>query len=632
VTERVHAVIGTAGHIDHGKTMLVKALTGKNTDTLREEQERGITIDIDFAPLVFPDGTVAGVVDVPGHERFIRNMVAGAAGIDGALIVVDVNEGLMPQTYEHLAILQLLGVQRAVVALTKVDLADGELVDVARDMVTDALFQTPFADSPIVGTSVKTGAGIEELRAALYELVQNCEGRDAGGAFRLPVDKVFSIPGFGTVVSGTIWRGQVKTGDDLEVLPGRHDSRVRGLQVHGAAVPFSVAGTRTALNLTGVEKADLYRGCVVAAPGTLTETNLLDARIQLLPDSSWRLRHRSPVHVHLGTAEAVGTILLLEGDELEPGSETLVQIRLNRTIVADTFDRFILRSYSPVTTIGGGHVINPSPQRLYRRKRQYILSMLEKQDNNGPYQRLLNLLQHGAKSSEEIAAQLGLASGEAGALLAEAEESGEAMKLPGGWIGTDWVNSVLQHLEETLWELHRKNRFLKRLSRAWLLTSAEAGMRQRDALWLLEEGERRGLWQSSGASIRATTWEVHLAQDEEEMLQAMLMSLRTAGLQPSSTEELVKPFPKRDRVAAALLKYAAQCEEAVEVADGQWFYGDVVRAAQDQLRALYAERGPFTVAEARDTLHSNRKTTLLLLEYLDAHKFTTRKGDLRSVN
>ncbi|QQE79465.1 selenocysteine-specific translation elongation factor [Alicyclobacillus sp. SO9] len=647
MTER-HVVIGTAGHIDHGKTMLVQALTGKNTDRLQEEQNRGISIDIDFAPLRFSDATVAGIVDVPGHERFVRNMVAGAAGIDGALVVVDVNEGLMPQTYEHLAILQLLGVTQGVVALTKVDLADSDLTQIAVDVIQESLADTPFFESPIVPVSAKTGQGLEALKEALYQLVQSCETRDASGAFRLPIDKVFSVPGFGTVVSGTIWRGQINTGDSVELLPGGKEARVRGIQVHGEKVQAAKAGQRAALNLTGVDKHELRRGFTASAFGTLHETQLIDAKVHVLDGREKAVEHRERVHFHLGTSEAIGTLLLLEDDVLTAGSEAYVQIQLDRPVVCDTLDFFVLRSYSPVTTIGGGRVIDVAPTRLHRRKRSNVLEMLSERDSDSPQQRLLAIL--GRKACipvAEIAAALSLTVAEAADLLQRAQAEQTVVELPSGWMKTAHVEETLRDMEQALWELHQKQRFLNWVQRTRLLaaagnglprgnrTSAHSGAEsefsQRDLLWLLQEGSREQRWIVKETRVKATDWKVTLGDEESFILSKLQHMLSSAGLQPVSVAELKAVVPKRDRIAEALLRHLEEAGTALELTEGLWLHKAALDAAVDSLRELYAAQGPFTVAMARDALASNRKITVMLLEYLDERKVTHRKEDVRTI-
>jgi selenocysteine-specific elongation factor len=624
-------IIGTAGHIDHGKTSLVQALTGKNTDSLKEERERGISIDIDFAGLSYPDGTLIGMVDVPGHERFIRNMVAGAVGMDAALLVIDIQEGMKPQTLEHLAILELLGVKHAVIALTKVDLAEDEWIDLVQATVREALQTTPFAQAPTILTSTKTGLGVEELKSALKKLADELVMRDATGAFRMPIDKVFSVPGYGTVVSGTVWRGRVSLGDTLDCLPNRRAVRVRGIQVHGQAVQSAVAGMRAALNITNLDKHSVKRGHVLAATGTLNETKLVDVQLSVLHQAVRPLQHRERVHVHSGTAEGIGRVLLLATDELHPGDTGFAQIFLERPLVCEPMDPFIIRTYSPVTTIGGGTIVDSTPRQIHRRKRTHIIEMLAQRQSDSPFQRLLAMAnQMGAIDGDRVSAQLGVTSDEAVSLLDLAAQTEELQRLPGGWYASATVDNTLAVLQHLLTELHQKHRFAAWVPRA-VMAQATKKFSSRDVDWLFTEGERRGYWRVHQASIQQAGHEVVLTPDERDIYDRLCSFLHEAEWTALQEEELILQFPKRDRIAKALLAYGREREELVEVATGLWMTAAVVHAGVARLGTLYAEEGPFTVARVRDILGTSRKNVITLLEYLDRVALTRRQDDVRIV-
>src|SRR5436190_2987174 len=333
------AVVGTAGHIDHGKTALVRRLTGVDTDRLPEEKKRGISIDLGFAPLVTPAGVHVGIVDVPGHERFVKNMLAGVGGIDLVLLVIAADEGPMPQTREHLAIVKLLGIPRGVVVLTKSDLVERDWLELVKRDVKALLADTPFASSPMVEFSAVTGAGKKELLAALDAELANVKHRGSEEPARLPVDRVFTVEGFGTVVTGTLWRGHVRTGDNLEVLPGGRAVRVRRVQVHGQTVDEARAGQRTAIALHGVEREQVVRGDWVVAPGSVAAASILDVRFELLADYPREWRRDTRVRFHLGASELIGRLVLLEGEGLKPGQSALAQVRLERPAVALRGDR-----------------------------------------------------------------------------------------------------------------------------------------------------------------------------------------------------------------------------------------------------------------------------------------------------
>ena len=368
-------IIGTAGHVDHGKTVLINTLTGVNTDRLKEEQVRGISIDLGFAPFTLPDGSVAGVIDVPGHERFIHNMLAGIGGIDLVLLVVDVNEGVMPQTREHLQILELLKIPRGILVLTKCDMAEEEWIDIVEEEVREILAGTFMANAPCCRVSAIRGSGIPELTAEIQQILQKLPPRDEDGPTRLPIDRHFTVSGFGTVVTGTLLSGKIGVGDTVEVLPPGEAVRVREIQVHGRKSDVAHAGQRVALNLAGLERANLQRGAIVGTGGFYSLAERIDARLTLLPEAPRPIKFRDPIHLHLGTARVTARVILLDRDELEPGESALVQFLLDTPLVAHRQDRFIVRSYSPMTTIGGGLVIDPNPVK-HRRFRQEVMLAL----------------------------------------------------------------------------------------------------------------------------------------------------------------------------------------------------------------------------------------------------------------
>jgi selenocysteine-specific elongation factor len=361
-----HIVMGTAGHVDHGKTALIKGLTGVDTDRLKEEKERGITIELGFASLTLPDGLVLGVVDVPGHERFVRNMVAGAAGIDLVAMVIAADEGVMPQTREHLQICNLLGIRKGLVALAKVDLVDQEWLALVQEDVREFLRGTFLEGAPIVPVSSLTGEGFPELRETIARVAGEVETEADAGLFRLPVDRVFTMKGFGTVVTGTLLSGQVRIGEEVEFAPTGLRTRVRGIQVHNRPQEVAEAGQRTAVNLQGVEKATIERGHVLAAPETLPASRRLDVSFRLLPGAARKLKNRTLIRLHTGTSEIMARVILLDRDDLEPGGEAYAQIVPEEPVTVVAGDRFVARSYSPVTTIGGGIILDPLPGKHKR--------------------------------------------------------------------------------------------------------------------------------------------------------------------------------------------------------------------------------------------------------------------------
>ena len=369
-------ILGTAGHIDHGKTSLIKALTGVDTDRLKEEKIRGITIELGFASLILPSGQRIGIVDVPGHERFVRHMLAGASGMDLVALIIAADEGVMPQTREHLEICQLLQVKRGLVVLTKIDMVEEEWLELIEEDVRNFLSGTFLDGAPIIRFSALTGEGKAELVSTLATLCADIQPKPITGIFRLPVDRVFTIKGFGTVVTGTAISGRVKVGDLIEVYPPHLRARVRNIQMHDKNVEEALAGSRTAINLQGVDKLNLERGMVVATPEALLASPRLDARLDILPSAARPLKNRREVRLHTGTSEELATVILLSQDELPPGESGLVQFRLLAPLAVKPFDRFVIRNVSPALTIGGGHFLHIHPSK-HRRLQEGIIQDLE---------------------------------------------------------------------------------------------------------------------------------------------------------------------------------------------------------------------------------------------------------------
>ena len=360
-------VLGTAGHIDHGKTSLIKALTGIDTDRLKEEKQRGITIELGFAHFDLPGGQILGIVDVPGHEKFVKNMVAGATGIDLVALVVAADEGVMPQTREHLEICELLKIRYGLVVLTKIDMVESDWLELVREDVSEYLSETFLADSPMVEVSAVTGQGLEELTGVLDKMCQEIPEKEAGHIYRVPVDRVFTMKGFGTVITGTSVSGRIRTGDEITIYPQGINSRIRGLQVHNREVNDARAGLRTAVNLQGVEKAVIRRGDVLATKDSLRPTYMVDVSLDLLPSAPRKVKNRTRVRFHSGTSEIMARVVLLDREELNPGESCFAQVRLDEPTAVLKNDRYVLRSYSPVRTIGGGEVLNALPGRKKKR-------------------------------------------------------------------------------------------------------------------------------------------------------------------------------------------------------------------------------------------------------------------------
>ncbi|MFC4768355.1 selenocysteine-specific translation elongation factor [Effusibacillus consociatus] len=626
-------IVGTAGHIDHGKTTLVKALTGLDTDTHKEEKERGISIDIGFAPLTLPDGRRIGVIDVPGHERFIKNMLAGAAGIDLILLVIDANEGIMPQTREHLHIVEMLHVQKGIVVLTKIDTVDEEWLSLVTEEVREGLGKTVLADAPIVPVSAYSGQGIEELRTLISDMAKEVKPREINAPFRMPVDRVFSVPGFGTVATGTILAGNVKIGDAVEIQPTGEAVRVRSIQVHGETTDRAQAGQRTALNLVGVERSELSRGYVVAAPKVFKASRLIDARFRLLSDSPKTLTNRMRVRLYVGTSEVLGRVILLDRDEMEPGEDALIQIDLETPVVCEANDHFILRTYSPMYTIGGGVVIDPHPNRLYRRNRQHILEDLEAREKGGPHARVIQILEDEiGLTLSELATRMKATQDQTKIWLDELSQKGEVVQLPtsGGFVTRQSLHDLLDEIEEKIRAHYSRERYHSYAAKAQVLSQLSKKLKPKIYDAILELGARMNRIEVQQDRIKIAGYEVSLSLKEKQMMQEIVKKFRDQAFQPPTLQELTAAYKGQEKMLQGVIGLLKEQNTLVEAEEGILFSSEIINKTPAILAELSGEEG-FTVAEFRDRVGTSRKFALALLEYLDRIKWTKRIEDRRVV-
>ncbi|MDR7418353.1 MAG: selenocysteine-specific translation elongation factor [Armatimonadota bacterium] len=618
--------IGTAGHIDHGKSALVRALTGIDPDRLAEEQRRGMTLDLGFAHLDLPGGRRVGIVDVPGHEALIHNMLAGAAGIDLVILVVAADEGVMPQTREHVDILGFLGISGGVIVLNKIDLVtDPEWLVAVEEEVRNLARGTVLEQAPTVHVSTRTGEGLPELIRVLDRLVAGVRARPADGPARLPVDRAFTMQGFGTVVTGTLWSGTVQPGDVLVVLPPGREVRVRGVQVHGATVERALAGSRVAVNLAGIEKDDVRRGDVLATPGAFRPTDRLEVSLRLLPASP-SLKDGAPVHLHLGSGSVIARVRLPHRSELGPGEETVARLRLDAPIVAVHGDRFVVRRYSPTHTLGGGIVLNVAPGR----RRPEETGALPVSETPGPLELVITAVAATRQAGLPVAAAAsaaGVDAAAAAAAIAQGRETGRLVARGDRLFARSVIDAERQRIEETLQAYHRHASWRRGLPREELKSRIAAGPENRvfdSALAdLLVEGrvvEHRGLLALAG-------FEPGLSDVDRRVREAVLTAVRSAGVSPPPLNELRKIGPPDavDRALVGLLDDGA----IVAVGPELRFATEVV----ERVRALAIETirggGELTVATLRDRLQTSRRYALALLEYFDSVRVTRRVGDRR---
>ena len=634
-------IVGTAGHIDHGKTALVRALTGVDADRLKEEKERGITIDIGFADLTVGD-THFGFVDVPGHERFVKNMLAGAHGIDLVMLVVAADESLMPQTREHFDICRLLEIKSGLVVMTKADLADDEFIELVEAEITDYVAGSFLAGAPIIRVSSKTGQGIEELKKTLLQLAAKASLRDENAVARLPIDRVFTIKGFGTVVTGTLIAGHIKTGDELEILPSKNQrSRVRGLQVHSKSTNEAKAGERTAVNLQGLDVDELTRGQVLAPAGRLLTSHLLDVSLQLLKTAPKPLRSRSRMRLHHGTAEVLARVILLGQPELLPGQKAFAQLRLETPLLTFPGDRFIVRSYSPAVTIGGGAIIDALPNKHRLREAGKIVAQLEALQNAEEVERIALLVEMSGEqgmTSSALAARSGATDD---TIKKAVEQNTKNRRLIIASANPMWLlarapfEALAKKVRELLKSFHQKAPLESGLAReevrekifaklpAEIFRAVIAGLAERNEVVAEKE------------LLRLATHRIALSSEEQAAKDHLAEVYLQAGLQPISLEEALKQAAPQFGIDAARAQRFAQMlingGDLVKVGE-LVFHRQSLENLKSNLQKYKAEQGTkIDVSIFKDLTGVSRKFAIPLLEYLDRQRVTRRVGESREI-
>lgn len=617
-------VIGTAGHVDHGKSTLVKALTGIDPDRLREEKERQMTIDLGFAWFTLPSGLEVSIVDVPGHEDFIKNMLAGVGGIDLALLVVAADESVMPQTREHLAILDLLGVRRGVVALTKIDLvSDPDWLELVEEEVSETLRGTVLEAAPIVRVSARTGQGLRELVETLDALLAEIPPRPDFGRPRLPVDRAFSKAGFGTIVTGTLIDGTLAVGEEVEILPKGLRARIRGLQTHRRSVERATPGRRLAINLSGVEASALERGDVVVRPGTYQATRLVDVTVRLLPDAPRPLQHDQQFELFVGTSQVPVNVRLIGVRELAPGEEAYAQLRLHRPVVVARGDRYILRQPSPSRTVGGGRVLDPLPARRWRRFRPETLERFRLLDEGAPADLLLHAVrQHEPVAPHELPTLVTtLPPQEIEKALRRLQEQGDVRQV-GEWLisSQGWAHLV-ERAQRVLEAYHRQHPLRPGMPREEL--TSRLGLSPKAFAAFLDEATRGGLLVSEGGLVRLPDHRVHLSPDQQRAVDDLLARFRSHPYTPPTANEAVQA------VGEEILNLLVHRGDLVRVSQDVLMLPEVYAEMVAAVRRIIAEEGHITVGRLRDEFGTSRKYAVALLEHLDEQRVTRRVGDVR---
>lgn len=622
-------VVGTAGHIDHGKSALVKALTGIDPDRLEEEQRRGMTIDLGFAHFDLPSGRRVGIVDVPGHERFVKNMLAGATGIDLVLLVIAADEGVMPQTREHVDILRFLSVRQGIIALNKVDLvSDPSWLGLVKDDVRALVVGTPLENAPIVEVSAKTGQGIPVLAETMDRMLTDVVARDAIAPARLPIDRAFVIAGFGLIVTGTLWSGRIAPGDVLEVLPQGRKVRVRGVQSHGQTVSEGVAGSRVAVNLVGIEKDEVARGNALCSPGSFRPSDLIDVRVRLLA-SVPPVPHRARIRLHLGSDEAIGRLMLLDRTRVDSGNEATAQIRLDGPVVAAAGDLFVIRRYSPMTTIGGGEVIDAHPP--VRKRSAASVAAIEQISAAGIPQRVEVAVQDAGRRGstvEDLAKDLSVGRTQVDASLADLVHNGRVLVARGRLyhrnVADDLAAAILREVDAH----HAMASWRVGIPREELKAKTFGTGDDRFYADLLAELITSGKIEETRDFVRRPGFSPPTDVKATEMRAQIVRILQEGRFAPPGAGEIAKQVGMSgtfDRVFRALQDEG----EVVEVGSGIFFHREALEEIKQTVVDEIKRQGNISVATLRDSLGTSRKYALTVLEYFDSTKLTRRIGDAR---
>ncbi len=629
-----HIILGTAGHVDHGKTSLIKALTGIDTDRLKEEKERGITIELGFASLALPGGVKLGIVDVPGHERFIKNMVAGASGIDMVMMVIAADEGVMPQTREHLQICSFLGIRKGMVVISKTDMVTQEWLELVKEDVATFLAGSFLEGAPVISVSAATQAGLEDLLGILNQIAATIGEDTDPGIFRLPVDRVFTMKGFGTVITGTLMSGMIELGENVEILPPGISSKIRGIQVHNASVERAEAGQRTAVNFQGLEKESIRRGDVVVRPGLLIPSRTLDVCFEYLGGFERKLKNRAQVRFHYGTSEIMARLIPMDREEVKSGEKVFAQLVLDEPAVTIAGDRFVIRSYSPVTTIGGGLIADPHPPKHKRFKPEVLeaFATLLEGDDTAKVSVIVGRAGLTGITLHELIVRTGIRSSllrkildrmlsERTAILLDKEETRVVSYIPYG--------ELLDHLLAQLDRYHRKNPLREGLSREELRMALGLGGNQKFFAMAIKDLEKKGKIVVDRENVRRADHRVDLGIGLETMRNDIEIHYSRAGLSPPTVREVLEKYADKKDNARDVLSVLLREGALIRVTEDLYFSGEAILKLREAYKKQLLAQGQANPASFKDLTGLSRKFIIPLMEYFDLSKLTIRSGDVR---
>lgn len=633
-----HVIIGTSGHIDHGKTTLIKALTGRETDKLDEEKKRGISINLGFTFFDLPSGKRAGIIDVPGHEKFIKNMLAGATSLDVVLLIIALDEGIMPQTKEHLEILELLEVKKCIVALTKKDLVDEEWAGMIKDDIKNYLESTSFKDAAMIEVSSKTKEGINELIEEIDKSVEEIEQKDKEGHFRLAVDRSFSVSGFGTVATGTILSGSVKNGDMVQINPSGIEARVRNIQVHDENVEIGEAGQRCALNLAGVTKEEVYRGTVVCTVDTIEPSYMIDCKFKYLKSNEKNLINRQRVRVYHGTSEILGRVVILDKEEIEPGQDAYIQLRLESEICAQKGDNLVIRNYSPMITLGGGKVINPVARKAKRFKEDYLiqLKLMEKGSIEEVVENVVLSLSENFPNSQEIIKGLGRNVENIDYILEKLYENKKIIRIENGkskfFIHNKFFTKKSEEIYEILKNFHKENPLKVGMNKEELRSKSFSNkVKQKIFQNFLELMKEKEIIKEGANVVALKEFEIKLTKAQRGIKEKILETYLESGI----TSPKIKDIIDNKKLEKEYLKiYNLLVEEGtlVKLPEDVVMHKEVIDSVKDKIIEWLNKNGSITLGEAKELLGVSRKYLVAILEYLDQAEITKRLEDKRVLN
>ena len=630
-----NVIVGTAGHVDHGKTCLIKALSGIDTDRLKEEKKRGITIELGFANLIDTDGVHIGIIDVPGHEKFVKNMLAGIGGIDLVLLVVALDEGVMPQTVEHFEILKMLQIRQGIVVLTKSDTVDSDWADMVEEDVRELIKGSFLEQAELIRVSSYTGENIDVLRQKIVTMAKQAgKRREEKELFRLPIDRVFTMEGFGTVVTGTLVEGMCEAGEEVMVYPQERLLKIRGVQSHGQKEEKASAGQRTAINLAGIKKEELSRGQVLAYPGSLVNSTMVDATLRLFDSTQRKLKNGDRVHLSYGSAQAIGKVILLDCEVVEAGQEALVQIRFDDPICVKRNDKFIIRFYSPVETFGGGTILNPAADKHKRGQEDIIESLRLKKTGTDMeiLEQMVNEESRRFPEAKDLAAWMDLTVSEAEQMLDTLRNKKKILHLnDGSFVGKAYWEKVSELANQVLAHFHRENPIVEGMDHEELKSRLAERMHLKSgkkAEALIVELEKRKVITIQGSVVSVAGFTVSYSDEASQMMTDMENIYKKAGIEVPSTDELVGAYKDRKQ-ARQVLSELTKKGILVKAGTGVLMHKEHWDRALSVLRDHLASHPQITLGEFRDLLGTSRKYAVILLETYDQMKITKKIGDAR---